>query len=165
LVYLSSATISILLFLAEVSLLPHFLPWLTLPILVLPFISIISLKDRTIFPVILACLLGLLTDSVAGGQVHIYLVAYLGVVLISKLFLDRFLSYGEFRANMISLAFGITIIYGADLAFKIGSLSGWSWVLPLLANLLAILAVLTLYVWLGQRYFCWLEKETEERFR
>jgi len=164
-VYLSSTLIALVLFLAEVSLLSHFLPWITLPVLVLPFLVIVSMKDRTIYPIFLAGTLGLLTDSVSGGNLHIYLATYLGIVLISKVFLNRFLSYGEFRANLINLAFGVFVIYGADIALKLSVLGGWFWILPIMLNVFVVVVILSLYTLFGQRYFCWLEKETEERFR
>lgn len=164
-VYLSSSLIALLLFFVEVSLLPHFASWISLPILILPFLSIISLKDRTIFPVFLAVFLGIAMGSVTGEARFTYLVAYLGVVLISKIFLDRFISYGEFRANLVTIIFGIFVIYGSNLVFGTVSLAGWSWLVPVTASVLTTILVLVIYIVLGQKYFSWLEKETEERFR
>jgi hypothetical protein len=164
-VYLASILISFILFFADVSLLPHFLPWLTVPFLFLPFISILSLKDRTIFPIILAGVMGLATDAVSGSPVPVFSIAYMAVVIISKVFMGRFLSYGEIRANLINVSVGLTIIYGVNLAIQINTVSGYLWVLAVLANIGATFLTLIAYLWFGHDFFLWIEKETEERYR
>lgn len=161
----STLLISFILFFAEVSLLPHLLPSLLIPLLLLPFISIISLKDKTIFPIFLAGFFGILTDAVVGNSIPIFSIAYLVTVLISKFFLSKFLSYGEFRANLINLSLAMTIIYGTDIALNLVNIHSWGWLFLLATNVLLTFLVLMVYLWLGQPYFSWIEKETEERFR
>jgi len=164
-IYLATISISLVLYFAELSLIPHLLPWFSVPFLLLPFISIYSLKDRTIFPIFLAGLMGVMTDAATGNQIPIYSIAYLSIAVISKIFLGKFNSYGEVRANLINMLTGITIIYGTDLAFKAGDIYSLSWFLPFVLNVILAFAVLVLYIWVGRRFFTWIEKETEERFR
>lgn len=164
-VYLASTLIAFGLFFAELSFFPHFLPLLSVPFLILPFISIISLKDRSMYPIILAGIMGILTDAVAETVFPVFSTTYLVIAIISKFFLNRYESYGEFRANVINLSIGVLIIYGTELALHMGSLSGFSWILPFVLNIGMAFLALALYVLLGRRFFVWVEKKTEERFR
>lgn len=164
-VYLASSLVAFALFFAEISLLPHLTLWFSVPFLLLPFLSIISLKDRTIFPLILAGFFGLLTDAVSGNAIPVFSIAYLSVVIISKIFFGKFVSYGEFRANLITISIGIAIIYGTDLALRLTSISGFYWLLPFVFNIVFAYLLLILYIWAGRTYFAWIEKNTEERFR
>lgn len=164
-IYFSSFLITISLYFLELSLLPHFISWSPMPLLVLPFLSILGLKDRTIFPIILAGIMGIITDSVSGNVIPVFSIAYVLVTLISKIFQAQFLSYGEMRAYMINISLALFIIFGTDFALKIQGLHGFSWVLPLGLSIIITYVLLILYTFLGRKYFSWIEKETEERFR
>lgn len=163
--YLLSSLIAFSLIFAEVSLAPHFLSWLAVPSLVLPFISIISIKDRTIFPIILAGLSGLVMDAVSANPIPFYSIAYISIAVISKVFLGIFVSYGEFRANLINMGVGLAVIYGSELAMKVGNIQSFDWMWVLIVNIPLAFLVLAFYMWAGRNYFSWIEKETEERFR
>lgn len=164
-VYISSLLLVVGLFFVESSMLPHFLSGIMTPLLVLPFISILVLKDRTLFPIILAGVLGMLTDAVAGNYIPVYSIAYLLVIFTSKVFFNRFISYGEFRANIINVFMAITIIYGTEIALTLENINNADWILPLLLNIVLTFAFLFLYMRFGRKYFSWIEKETEERYR
>jgi Kef-type K+ transport system membrane component KefB len=133
--------------------------------LVLPFILLVSFKDRTIYPIILASLIGILTDATTGSNVPIFFSAYLLVTLIAKVFLSKFINYGELRANLINLLVGMAIILGVDLTTRSISLHGWTWIPVLLINVALTCLILVLYTWFGRRYFSWIESQTEERYR
>lgn len=163
--FVFTSIIAAVLFFLEVSVLPHFWFYLAGPFLFLPFLSIISLRDRTIFPIILAAALGLVSDSVSGNVIPVFLIAYLAVTLISKVFMSKFTSYGEIRANIINITIGMFIIYGTDLVLTMGNIKGLQWLLPILINMSVTYLLLIIYIIAGQKYFNWLEKETEERFR
>lgn len=164
-VYLSTILITLLLFFLELSFIPHFGLWMGIPFLLLPFISIISIKDRTIFPVILAAVAGLLVDSVSTVVVPVYAIAFISIALVSKIFLNRFISYGEFRANIINISIGLLIIFGTDIAFRINSISSYAWLWPFSFGIFLTFLTLAIYMYFGHNYFSWVEKETEERFR
>lgn len=159
--------IALILLFGEVSMLPHFLVLPAGPFLLLPFISIISMKDRTIFPIILAAIMGIFTDGITGNRVPLFTITYVLVVLVSKLFFTRFTSYGEMRASLISLTGALVIILGVDMAVRFMDISSWSvsWILPLSISIALTYFLLFIYLWVGHRYFTWVEKETEERFR
>ena len=164
-VYFSATLISFILFFCDLSLLPHLLPALTIPFLFLPFISIISLKDRTIFPIFLAGIIGFLTDGILVNSLPIFSIAYLTVAIMTKVFFERFSGYGELRANIINLFSGLTIIYIPIFIQQFTTISSLSWGINLIFNILANFVVLFLYLWAGQKYFLWVERKTEERFR
>lgn len=163
--YLFSSLIAFSLIFVEVSLMPHLISWLAVPFLLLPFISIISIKDRTIFPVLLAGVVGISMDAVSGNVIPIYSIAYVLIAVISKVLLGRFISYGELRANMINMIIGITVIYGTELALNFGNIHDFSWLWMFLVDIACAFLVLIVYIWLGRKYFSWVEKMTEERYR
>jgi hypothetical protein len=117
------------------------------------------------FPIILAGMMGIITDSQTGLAVPIYSISYIGIAVISKVFLGKFISYGEYRASFVNVSIGIFIIYGTDLALRTSTITGLFWLVPLLFNISATLLVLFIFIILGRHYFNWIEKETEERFR
>ena len=164
-IFLSSLIIAAVLFFLEASFLPHLLPLSIAPLLILPFISILSLKDRTIYPIFLGGMLGIVTDSISGNQIPIYFISYLLIVLVSKVFLTRFISYGEFRANLLTVTIGMSAIYLVDITSIYAHIQSWAWLTSLVISIFTTYLVLALYLWVGQAYFTWLEKETEERFR
>lgn len=164
-IYASSALIALVLYFVEVSILPHFSFIFVGPLLVLPFISILSLKDRSIFPIILAGVMGILTDALTGGTVPIFLIAYVSIVLISNVFMGRFISYGEIRANIINITIGMVIIYGTDIVIRLTAINSLSWFVPFAVAVGLTYLLLVLYLLVGRTYFAWIEKESEERFR
>lgn len=164
-IYLSTLLIAMALMLLEVSLAPHLMFIFPLPLFLLPFISIISLKDRTVFPIILAFIMGIIMDAAVNSTIPIYLFAYLSVVIISRVFMGRFISYGEGRANIINIGIGIMIIYGVQIFYKLEYIKSWHWLVPLALSIAVTYILLPIYLRLGRRYFSWIEQETEERFR
>jgi cell shape-determining protein MreD len=146
--------------------LPHFSPWLTIPFLLLPFITILSIKDRTIFPIILGGIFGFLLDANTFSKFPVFTIAFIAVAAISKLFFARFVSYGEFRATFVLTLIGLAIIYGFEVPAQLSSLT-WSfgWLIPIIFNFLLTYFVLVLFIYILRKYFDWVEKSTEERFR
>ncbi|GEM_PF-1082076 len=165
-IYLGSSLIALLLYFMELSLLPHFSPWLTIPFLLLPFLSLLSIKDRTIFPIILAAIFGFLLDANVLSKFPIFTIAFVAVTAISKLFFARFVSYGELRASFILTLLGLVIIYGFEVPTQIATLS-WSfgWLVPIFFNFILTYLVLIIMIIGFRKYFDWVEKSTEERYR
>jgi hypothetical protein len=164
--YFSSSLIALLLYFFELSLFPHFSPWLTIPFLLLPFFSILSVKDRTIFPIILAAIFGFLMDASVLSNFPIFVIAFVAITAISKLFFARFVSYGEMRATLLLTLFGLLIIYGFELPLSVTTLSwSFSWLIPIIFNFLLTYLVLAIMFLGFGKYFDWVEKSTEERFR
>jgi len=88
------------------------------------------------------------------------------VTAISKLFFARFVSYGELRASFILTLLGLVIIYGFEVPTQIATLS-WSfgWLVPIFFNFILTYLVLIIMIIGFRKYFDWVEKSTEERYR
>lgn len=164
-VYFSSIIIALGLYFIDLSLLPHTQVWISAPLFLLAFISIISMKDRTIFPIFLAGIMGYLTDSVIMNTVTIYSIAYLSIAIITKVAMNRFISYGELRANFITALLGIVVIYGFDIYTRIDNLNYLGLTIQIGLNTSLMFILIVFYLRAGRKYFSWIEDETESRFR
>ncbi len=164
--YLYSSLLALLLYFIELSLFPHFSPWLVVPFLLLPFIAILSVKDRTVFPIILGASMGLLLDANTLGQMPIFTISFLLFTTVSKLFFLRFVSYGELRASVALTFIGLTSIYIAEIVTQISTFK-WSvsLLIPIIFNYILTFGILVLMIIGLRRYFDLVEKTTEERYR
>lgn len=165
-IYLYSSLISLLLYFLELSLLPHFTPWLVVPSLLLPFIVILSVKDRTLFPIILGVAAGMLLDAGTLSKIPVFTITFLLVTALSKIFFLRFVSYGELRASLLLTTLGLVLIYAIQI-FPQVTTTQWSigWFVPLTLNLALTYGALALIIIGFRGYFDWVEKTTEERYR
>jgi len=148
-----------------ISFLPHFWPYLTTPILVLPYLAIISIKDKTIYPYFLALLAGLIYDSATRLTLPLYTLLFISIILFSKFLFSKLTSYSVNRAIYILVLVGyiISIFFSYDVI--ISSYQNVSLYILLIINILAVFTESFLLLRFGGKYFDWIEKETRERFR
>jgi len=164
--YVATSLIALLLYFVELSLLPHFSPWLTVPFLLLPFIAIISAKDRTIFPIILGGISGLLMDATTLNRLPVFAITFIVITAISKIFFARFISYGELRATLVLTLIGLILVYSLEIPALLSHFTlTYGWIVPIVFNILATYLVLIIMLYAFRKYFDWVEKTTEGRFR
>lgn len=164
-VYLSATLIAFVLYVTNVSLLPHFWILGTQFIFVIPFLSIYSLRDKTIFPYILAVGVGVFYDALTVSTFPYFAVVLLLTTVVGKNFFSKVTSYGVERTGLL-----LTVI-----AYFALLLSNWVLILSsytkivFYTNCLVSLVVLLIFQFviyrvLG-RYYDWVEKTTTERYR
>lgn len=164
-IYLSTLAIVLGLYILNVSLLPHVSITLSQIVLVLPFISLYSLRDKSIFPYILAVFAGLLYDGATVSVFPIFAVTFLLIVLVGKNIFSKITSYGVERTSLLLTVIGFFAIV----------LSGWERLLTSYTNIhlylsvgvsfIAIVVIHFVLFRVFQRYFDFVEKTTSERFR
>ena len=164
--YLASSLIALGLYFVELSLLPHFSPWLTVPFMMLPFLALLSARDRTIFPILLGGAVGLMMDATTLSHIPVFAIAFISVTAISKVFFAQFISYGESRASLLLTLLGLVIIYGFEIPTQLATFT-WSigWLIPILFNIALTFIVLVFMIFGFRKYFDWVEKTTEGRYR
>jgi len=164
-IYFVSAIITFLLSILGISFLPHFWPYLTTPILVLPYLAIISIKDKTIYPYFMALFAGVIYDVATKLTLPLYTLLFIFIILISKFLFSKLTSYSINRAIYILVAIGFIISVSFSYETVINSYQYSSLYILLVTNLFALFIESFLLLHFGGRYFDWIEKETSERFR
>ena len=161
--YIFSALITLGLSIADISVLPRFSYYLGLPLLALPFIVIISLRDRSIFPIFLAFFAGLIYSSAAGNL--IYVVVFLIAAVTAKLFFADSQDYNYIRSSLVLLAGTLVLMLAASWNILMATWRDPKLYLVLAIYLVGSLLLLPLYSYLGRKYFDYVDKYTAERYR
>lgn len=164
-IYLSALTIVLGLYIINVSLLPHILISLSQIVLVLPFISLYSLRDKSIFPYILAVFAGLLYDGATVSAFPIFAVTFLLIVLAGKNIFSKITSYGVERTSLLLTVIGFFAIILSDWERLLTSYTNINLYLAVGTSFVVIIFIHFILFRVLQRYFDFVEKTTSERFR
>ncbi len=163
--YFSAFLIAFGISVVNVSLLPHFWMPIAQIVFVLPFLSIYSLKDKTIFSYLLAVTLGVYYDTLTASSFPVFSVTFLLVTMVGKSFFSKITSYGVERTGWLLTLMGYGLILFSDWQRIGANLTHSGLYLQLATNLLFLFVwQLVLYRALTP-YFDWVEKFTSERFR
>ncbi len=163
--YLSAFLFTFVISALNVSLLPHFWPFSSQITFVLPFLAIYSLKDKTIFPYLLAVVLGLFYDSLTVASFPFFSVAFLIMTMIGKNFFSKITSYGVERTGWLLTLIGYLIILVSGWERVAVSYTNISLYTGVALNLVSLFVFQLLIFRLLVKYFDWVEKTTSERFR
>jgi len=164
-IYLSALTIVLGLYILNISFLPHILISLSQIVLILPFISLYSLRDKSIFPYILAVFAGLLYDGATVSVFPIFAVTFLLIVLAGKNIFSKITSYGVERTSLLLTAIGFFVLVLSDWERLLLSYTNLHLYFALGMSFIAIMVIHFVLFRIFQRYFDWVEKTTSERFR
>ena len=164
-VYISSFAIGILLAYLDLSFLPHLLPWYATPILIVPFLAILSIKDATIFPIILAFIIGFVYDASSLGGLPIFTVSLVLMVLLSKILFSRLSNYGIMRTSLLLSSIALAIIYASSYQLILSNFSNYNVYINIAISAAITLIFCAVIYLILRKYFDWIEKTTSERFR
>ena len=164
-VYLSTFVIAFLLYALNSSFLPHF--WFNFNhiILILPFITLYSLRDKTIFPYILAVAIGILYNTIILSSFSYFAVIFLLVTIVGKNIFSKIASYGMSRAAFILTIFGYLLYLASDWKLILNSYNQPKLYISLLFNAFILFLVQIIFTKIFAKYFDWVEKTTTERYR
>jgi hypothetical protein len=161
--YFLTTLITLILTLADISIVPRLSYYLSLPILALPFIVIVCLRDRTIYPIILALISGIIYSAASGNS--IYVLTFLFVAAIGKVFFANSQNYNYIRSSLALLLIGLAGTIFASYGIIMKSYLNPSLYLLIGLYLLSSIALLPIYGFIGRRFFDYIDKYTAERFR
>ena len=164
-VYFVSSLFVIVILLFETALLPHFGTWFGGSILLLPFMVLMSHKDKTIFPIFLAAVAGIMLDSVTHNQLPVYAISLVFVATITKIFFSHITAYNEVRANLIIIVVGLVLVYALEIPYQIIFHNITAIVSAIGVNTILNVIFLFIFTIIFKKYFDWLEIKTEDRFR
>jgi hypothetical protein len=164
-IILSAIFISLLAYLINVSLTPHFGLSLSHIILVLPFISLYSLRDKTIFPYILSAIVGILYDGSAVSGFPVFSVTFILITLIGKNVFSKITSYGVERTGLYLTVIGYFLILFSDWGRLIANYSDITLYVDIVISLALLVVIQIMLFRVFKNYFEWVEKTTTERYR
>jgi rod shape-determining protein MreD len=166
-IYIVSTLLAAFLGVLETSFLPHFKLFGAVPFITLSFIVALSLKNKGYFHILIAFATGFYFDFVSNGFPHTFLIVFVLTVLVTKAFLYRDTSYDIMPSYLGTLGIATLVIY----LFQIQTLIqinfiGWqNYIITVAVGIfLTLLFGYAMFKLLG-KYFDWLAKESEERFR
>ncbi len=163
--YLSAISISFALYWLNISFLPHFWPYFSVPVLFLTFLSIYALRDKTIFPYILSFIFGLIYDGASIGLFPKFTVIFLTVTVVGKLIFVNLTNYGLERTSYLLYLIGTILLWLSTYDILVVNLNRFATYASQGVNLALGLFVIFLSYRFGEKYFDYVEKTTSERFR
>ncbi len=163
--YISAILISFLIIFLNISIFPHIWIYLTVPTLMVSFLAVYSLRDRTIFPYFLSFFIGLIYDSASTNNIPIFTITFIGIVIVGKLIFSNLTNYGLERTSYFLVVLAELSL--AALSFETISASYQSLALYLILGLNMSMNLLLVFFWyrFGATYLDFVEKTTAERFR
>lgn len=164
-VYFSAILIAFLSSLLNVSFFPHFL-YLSLGFnIFLPFLAMYSIKDKTLFPVLLAFFAGIMYDAFILYNFPIFTILFLFVTITAKLLFNNDSSYNVDRTALIVVGLGLFLQTILNYQVLQNSFTELNLYLSVAGGIIFTLLWAIIMYKLFPRYFDWVEKTTSERFR
>jgi divalent metal cation (Fe/Co/Zn/Cd) transporter len=147
------------------SLLPHIWPYLTAPVLLIPFFAVYSLRDKTIFPYLLAFSIGVLADAYTANGIYINTIIFILIVALGKVVFTNLTNYGLERTSYLLSVVGSLLIYIFDFGIIVSNLANLNLYMIIGLNIFTNTVVVFIWYRFGQKYLDYVEKTTSERFR
>ena len=161
LIYLSSFLLVVL----NVSVLPHLGYYVATGIYALPFVAIISIKDKSISPLLLAFMTGIVYDALGGTVFPVYTITFLAVAISAKLLLNNLTSYGVYKASFGLVGVGLLFTIILSYPSVVSSLRNPNLLVYILSMFLSTFIFAGVLYLSASKFFDYIEKYSSERFR